>query len=209
MNTIDPHLTAILLELEKSGRDNDLREADRSRKMLNLEADTAALVHLLVRASHRKSILEIGTSNGYSTLWLADAMRACGGTVTSIDREPAKIALARANLERAHLSRLVTLIQGDATEIVAGLRTPFDCIFFDADRFSAPHQLELLLPRLPADVLMLCDNVLSHPSEVSAYLEAVAKLLDFASVTVPLGKGLHIAYRQNEYAGQSHAGQLS
>jgi len=71
-------------------------------------------------------------------------------------------------------------------------------VFFDADRLSAPEQLEILLPKLEPDVLLLADNVLSHPEEVEAYIAAVEQLLGFVSITVPVGKGLHIAYRHKE-----------
>ena len=73
---LDPKLEELLSQMERFGVENDEREIDRKRKMLNLEPATAELLHILVRATHRHSILEIGTSNGYSTIWLAHAMRA-------------------------------------------------------------------------------------------------------------------------------------
>jgi predicted O-methyltransferase YrrM len=195
---LDPKLDELLSGMERFGVENDQRETDRKRKMLNLEPETAALLHILVRATHRQSILEIGTSNGYSTIWLAHAMRAgTNGRVVSIERNPAKLEMARENLERAGLLNSVTLLEGEASETVKTLEGPFDCVFFDADRISAPKQLEILMPKLQPDVLLLADNVLSHPDEVAAYLTAVSNLADFSSVTVPVGKGLHIAYRQS------------
>jgi predicted O-methyltransferase YrrM len=71
-------------------------------------------------------------------------------------------------------------------------------VFFDADRISAPKQLEIIMPKLQPDALLLADNVLSHPDEVADYLSAVSRLADFSSVTVPVGKGLNIAYRQSK-----------
>jgi len=167
--------------------------------MLNLEPETAALLHILVRATHRQSILEIGTSNGYSTIWLAHAMRArSNGRLVSIERNPAKLEMARENLQRAGLLNSVTLVEGEASDVVRTLEGPFDCVFFDADRISAPKQLEILIPKLVPDVLLVADNVLSHPEEVADYLSAVSGLTDFSSVTVPVGKGLNIAYRQGK-----------
>src|SRR4029077_16616130 len=99
---LDPKLAELLSEMERFGVENDQRETDRKRKMLNLEPETAALLHILVRATHRQSILEIGTSNGYSTIWLAHAMRArSNGRLVSIERNPAKLEMARENLQRA------------------------------------------------------------------------------------------------------------
>lgn len=194
---VNPELKSLLQEIFEAGRKNDERETDRSRKMLNLEPDTARLIHILLCAGRRKRILEIGTSNGYSTIWLADAARSAGdGRVTTIDRNPAKAKLARENLTRAGLIDFVTIEEGEASAVVRKLSGPFDCVFFDADRFSAPQHLEVLMPRLTPDVLLLADNVLSHPAEIAGYIDAMTRLEEFSSVTVPIGKGLHIAYRQ-------------
>jgi predicted O-methyltransferase YrrM len=118
--------------------------------------------------------------------------------VISIDLDPDKQTQADANLRRAGLREVVDLRCGDATEIVAGLPGPFDCVFFDADRYSAPAQLSLLMPKLAPDVLLLADNVLSHPTEITAYLSALEGLLGFDRVILPLGKGLSMAYRSDE-----------
>lgn len=192
---MDAQLEALLGELYAQGQANDAQTADRGQKMLNLEPVTARLVSLLVRLGHRRNILEIGTSNGYSTIWLAASVHSLGGHVTSVDRDPAKHALADANLRRAGLRDTVGLIAGDATAIVSRLAGPFDCVFFDADRRSAPTQLAALLPKLAPDALLLHDNALSHPDEIAAYLDMVAQLSDFEHQIVPVGKGLSVAYR--------------
>ena len=195
---MDPQLRQLLAELEEAGRQHDSQESDHARKMLNLEPPTAHLLSILVRSSRRTRLLEIGTSNGYSTLWLAWATRPLGGHVTSIDREADKLALADHNLRRAGLRGFVDLIQGEASQVVATLAGPFDCVFFDADRLSAPTQLALLESKLTADVFLLADNALSHPQELAAYLEAAQVLPQFEHLVIPIGKGLSLAYR---YAG--------
>ena len=191
----DADIRTFLIELYESGQQNDAQEQERSRKMLNLEPETAQFLNILIRSSHRARLLEIGTSNGYSTIWLAWAMSLTGGRVVSIDRDADKQARADANLRRVELHEVVDLRCGDATEIVAGLPGPFDCVFFDADRYSAPAQLSLLMPKLTPDVLLLADNVLSHPTEIAAYLRALEALSGFDRVIVPIGKGLSVAYR--------------
>lgn len=191
----DQQLRQFLEELYQEGQANDTRQEDRRQKMLNLEPQTAQFISLLVRSSKRRHVLEIGTSNGYSTCWLAWSVKHTGGHVTSVDREPHKHALAEANLRRAGLRELVELRCGDATEIVAALPGPFDCVFFDADRYSAPGQLALLLPKLAPGALLLADNALSHPPEIADYLKAVRALPDFEEMVIPVGKGLSIAYR--------------
>jgi predicted O-methyltransferase YrrM len=185
----------LLSELEAWGRENDAQEEIHSKKMLNLEPDTARLIGILIRASQRKRLLEVGTSNGYSTIWLAWAARATGGRVTSIERNADKQAMAEANLRRAGLRDRVDLLLGDATEVIAALPGPFDFVLFDADRISAPDQLKLLLPRLLPGAMVLADNALSHPAEIAPYLKAVEALADFDHMVVPVGKGLSLAYK--------------
>jgi predicted O-methyltransferase YrrM len=193
---MEASLRRLLTELEEAGRRHDAQEQDHSRKMLNLEPETAQLLSILVRSSRRTRLLEIGTSNGYSTIWLAWATRPLGGHVTSIEREAHKLALADGNLRQAGLREVVDLIPGDATQVVATLAGPFDCVFFDADRTSAPSQLALLVPHLTAEVFLLADNALSHPQEIAAYLAAVEALPQFEHLVIPVGKGLSLAYRQ-------------
>ncbi len=193
---MDRELNDLLSAMEQLGRENDTPETDRRCKLLNLERDPAALVHILVAAGSRHSVLEIGTSNGYSTLSLAYALRSRpADRITSIERDAMKVEMARENLQRAGLGDRVTLMHGDASEVVKTLPGPFDCVLFDASRTSAPGQLHTLLPKLAANVMLLCDNILSHPAELADYLSALERLRDFISVTVPIGKGLHIAFR--------------
>ncbi len=190
-------LDALLRELEIEGQRNDSHEKDRKKKFLNLERPTAELIHVLLQASRRKHVLEIGTSNGYSTIWIAAALKSCDDvTFISIEISPEKLAQARKNLRRAGFERRVQLMEGSATDVVASLRGPFDCVFFDADRVGAPAQLRLLLPKLSEEVLLLADNALSHPEEISAYKAFVEQLPGFICTLTPVGKGLHVAWRR-------------
>ena len=192
---MEQKLQNLLDELERAGAANNAVETDRSRKMLNLEPGTARLVAILARATSATRVLEIGTSNGYSTIWLGWAVAPAGGRVISIEKSPEKHAMARENLARAGLENYVELRLGDASEIARELPGPFDLVFFDADRLTAPEQLRILVPKLTPRALLLADNVLSHPDEIVGYLNAVADLSDFEHVVVPVGKGLSIACR--------------
>ncbi len=192
---MEGHIQNLLRELYESGQQNDVHEQERSKKMLNLEPDTAQFISILIHSSQRKRLLEIGTSNGYSTIWLAWAARATGGHIISIDRDEQKLLQADVNLQRAHIREFVDLFHGDATEIVTDFPGPFDFVFFDADRISAPKQLALLIPKLAPDVFVLADNVLSHPDEIAGYLAAIKEVPGFEHMVVPVGKGLSVAYR--------------
>jgi predicted O-methyltransferase YrrM len=188
-------LRKLLRELEEKGLENDARTTERPRMMLNLDPASAQLLSILVRASGATRAVEIGTSNGYSTIWIAWSIAPVDGRIVSIDRNPDKHVLARENLRRANLLDRVELRTGDATEIVRQLTGPFDLVFLDADRRKFPEIMQILLPMLAPRVLVIADNVLSHPEEIAEYLKLVSSLPDFQHTTVPVGKGLSIAYR--------------
>lgn len=193
---MDSELKALLSELEQFGADNDTtHQDDRSKKMLNLEADAAKFISILARTGKCPRMLEIGTSNGYSTLWWAWVATQTDGHVTSIELNPDKQAMADANLKRAGLRDRVELLLGDATDIIKSLDGTFDFVFFDADRLSAPEQLKLLLPKIESGALVLADNVLSHPEQIAGYLDAINALNDFDHMVINVGKGVSVAYR--------------
>ncbi len=122
---MDERIAAILAEIAQQGREHDARETDYSKRMLNLDPETARLVHILARGSRAKSILEIGTSNGYSTIWLASAAAAERGRVVTLDHSSEKQAMARDNLRRAGLLESVELRSGKAATLVRELAGPF------------------------------------------------------------------------------------
>lgn len=193
---MDDNLKALLAELEQFGADNDDGQNDRSKKMLNLESDAALFISILARNGQCKRMLEIGTSNGYSTIWWAWVAAQTNGHVTSIELSPEKQEMAKANLKRAALDHQVELLLGDATEIVKSLDGTFDFVFFDADRLSAPEQLQLLLPKIETGALVLADNVLSHPDQIAGYLDAINALDDFDHMVINVGKGISLAYKR-------------
>jgi len=187
-------IRAYLKQLEEHARTHDAQESEHSRKLLNLEPETAELVSIFARSSRARRVLEIGTSNGYSTIWLAASIGPEGGRVISIDRSPEKHKMAHDNLLAAGLKQYVDLRLGDATEVIKTLPAPFDFVFFDADRTSAPGQLTLLLPKLAPQSLILADNVLSHPDEIAGYLAMVKGLKQLQHALIPVGKGLSVAF---------------
>jgi predicted O-methyltransferase YrrM len=191
---MNAEIRTFLKQLEEHARAHDARESEHSRKLLNLEPETAELVSIFARSSRARRVLEIGTSNGYSTIWLAASIGPEGGRIISIDRSPEKHKMAQDNLSATGLLQYVDLRLGDATEIIKMIPGPFDFVFFDADRISAPGQLTLLLPKLTPRALILADNVLSHPDEIAGYLAMVNGLKQLQHVVVPMGKGLSVAF---------------
>ncbi len=192
---MESQLESLLSGLHQWGREHDEVQPELARKMLNLQPDTALLISILVRSSRRQRMLELGTSNGYSTIWLASAARELGGQVTSVDHSAAKLAQADVNLHRANLRQFVDLRLGDAAAVIDTLSGPFDFVFFDSVQMKPWIPLQRVWPKLSADAFVLADNVLSHPVEMQPFLSAVAAQAGFDHVVVPVGKGLFVAYR--------------
>jgi len=192
---MDETRLAFLDELARLGEAHDARETVHARRKLNITPDTGRLLWILVRAARATRLLEVGTSNGYSTIWLADAARETGGRVVTLEHDADKVREARQNLARAGLSEAVEIRQGRAAETLAALPGPFDFVFLDADRPSYRAYLELIVPKVVPGGLLVADNVVSHRQELEEYLTRVKGDPAWLSVTVPIGKGEEVSLR--------------
>ena len=188
-------LLVLLEKLAKIGEVNDARETARPKRMLNITRDTGRLLWILVRAMGATRILEVGTSNAFSTIWLADAARSTGGRVTTLELNPDKIAMARTNLATAGLEGVVDIMEGRAADTLAALPGPFDVVFLDADRPSYLAYLELVVPKLRSGGMLIADNATSHAPELQDYLRRVKSHPQLFAVTVPIGNGEEIAVK--------------
>jgi predicted O-methyltransferase YrrM len=192
---MDDTLLGFLEKLARVGEDNDARETARPKRMLNITRDTGRLLWILARAMGATRILEVGTSNAFSTIWLADAARSTGGRVTTLELNPEKIALARINLASAGLDGVVDIIEGRAADTLAELPGPFDIVFFDADRPSYLAYLEWVVPKLRSGGMLIADNVTSHAEELQDYQRRVKSHPQLFTVTVPIGNGEEVALK--------------
>ena len=192
---MDGKLQLLLDGLYAQGQAVDSAEPDRLRRRRNLEPDSARLLTLILRASRARDVVEIGTSNGYSAIWLADAVRPGGGSVTSVDVEISPDA--RLNLERAGLAELVQLCRADGGSYLAGLPdNSVDLLFLDAERTEYPGWWPHPRRVLRIGGVLAVDNVLSHPGEVAEFLTLVnGDGGAFSGTTVAVGKGLFLALR--------------
>ncbi|MEV6231349.1 O-methyltransferase [Saccharopolyspora shandongensis] len=182
-------LTELLRELEEFGEINDAATGDRSRKMLNITHDTGKFLALLVKFGKCRNVLEIGTSNGYSTLWLADAVGE-DGTVTTIERAPHKIAMAEQNFQRAGLGSRIQQIADDAGRFIAS-RTAgeYDFVFLDSDRGQYADWWPSLQRILADGCLLVVDNAISHAHQLEDFNRLVAASDGYLSSLAPIGKG--------------------
>ncbi len=173
-NAMPDQLQKLLQELERFGNEQDARAASRSERMLNITRDTGQFLLVLIRALRAQRVLEIGTSNGYSTLWLAHAVQPFGGRVTTLERSSYKIGLARENFARAGLQGYIDQIHGDAGNFLKQPASePYPFIFLDSDRGEYVGWWSALQDRLAAGGMIVIDNATSHPREVEPLWQLV------------------------------------
>ncbi|MFV2029506.1 O-methyltransferase [Neisseria sp. S1] len=189
-------LKQYLENLYQQYQQHDEGEADRLNRWLSLEPETAALLTVMVRSKQAKKVLEVGTSGGYSTLWLADAVRDHGGSVRTLEINKERKKTAKQHLREMKLDGYVRMEVCDAGDFLAEYQKYYDVVFLDADRSRYagywPH-LQRILAK-PGSLLAV-DNVLSHPEECAEFLALVAADKEFRCTTVPVGKGLFVAVR--------------
>jgi predicted O-methyltransferase YrrM len=191
------HQRSLLADrLYAAGREHDARQDDRLARWRNVEPETAALLGVLVRTKQARRILEIGTSNGYSTIWLGDAAEDTGGMVVSVEIEPSRTALARENLAQAGVDASVELRTEDAAQALRGFPdAAFDVVFLDAERPDyIGYWADLVRTLAPAGLLVV-DNVISHADELIGFLVIAENDERFDAVEVPIGAGVLLAVR--------------
>ena len=177
-------------ELAALGPAHDAAEPDRHRRLLNITPDTGPLLALLVRATRARRILELGTSNGYSTLWLAEAARDTGGRVSTVEWRDDKTALARDTFRRAGVDDVVALHVADAGAVLgAAADGAYEFVFLDADRERYVAWWPDLARVLTPGGLLVLDNATSHAAELAAFTAAVAGAPAFTTALVPVGNG--------------------
>ena len=187
-------LKAYLETVYSESRAHDETQTERAACWRNLHPDSAALLAVLVRAKQARKVLEVGTSNGYSTLWLADAVRDTGGSLRTLEIDKARKKAARQNLREAKLEDFVRMEVCDAGEFLRDYPKYYDVVLLDADRsqYTAywPH-LQRILTK-PGSLLVV-DNVLSHADEVQAFIALVEADKNFSSMVLDIGAGLLLA----------------
>ena len=189
-------LEKLLVELEQFGMSNDGSTSERPRKMLNITRDTGEFLVVLVKAMRARRVLEIGTSNGYSTLWLASAARDIGGSVTTVEKDQYKIDLATANFARSGLARYISQLHEDAAQLLQrSADAAFDFIFLDSERPEYPGWWPNIRRVLRPGGLLVVDNATSHPREVAPFVALVKADAEFATSLVPVGNGEFLAVR--------------
>lgn len=182
-------------EIHAAATEHDAALEDRLARYRVLEPETAELLALLVRATGARRVLEIGTSIGYSTLWLADAAEAVGGAVVSVEIDPERSNAARANLSRAGLSADLR-VEDAADTLRAGGDEAWDLIFLDAERPAYAGYWPDVLRSLAPGGLVAVDNVRSHADQLQELLAIMAAEPAVTSTQVAIGAGLQLGVKR-------------
>jgi predicted O-methyltransferase YrrM len=193
---VNDSLETLKAELERLGAANDRATAERSRRMLNITRDTGEFLSVLVRATLARRVLEIGTSNGYSTLWLAEAAKAVGGAVTTVEYSEYKVGLAAANFARSGLAPYITLVHDDAGRLLERSEpSGFDFVFLDSERPAYPGWWPQLRRVLRPGGLLVVDNAISHVEQLAPFVSLVNADPLFTTSLVPVGNGEFVAVK--------------
>jgi len=189
-------LETLKAELERFGEVNDTATKESPRRMLNITRETGEFLAVLVRATAARRVLEIGTSNGYSTLWLAEAAKGIDGSVTTVEFADYKIGLASANFARSGLSPLITLVHDDAGRVLQQSdEGAYDLIFLDSERPEYPSWWPYLRRVLRPGGLLIVDNATSHVEQMAPFVALVTADPEFATCRIPVGKGEFLAVK--------------
>jgi predicted O-methyltransferase YrrM len=183
--------------------DNDAArlKAFRGDKLVALDRGKAELCYQLCRATGARRIVEIGTSYGVSTLYLAAALRDTlkmggEGIVIGTEYEPAKAAAARAHFEEAGLSRFIELREGDLRETLKTLEGPVDFVLVDIWIAMARPAIEIVAPHLRPGAIVLCDNTEQYRDHYADYFDFIdAPANRFRTMTLPFDGGLELSVR--------------
>lgn len=192
---IDPRTRAVLDRLEARDARERAEDTPRSVRLRQVTPDVGLFLHNLVLAARPQSLIEIGTSGGYSTVWLGTAARATGGAVTTLEIDPMKVALAREALQETGLDRTVTILEGDAFEYLRSRKDTAGFVFLDAEKEDYLEFLSLVVPLLAPGAILVADNLTSHEQDLRAFRAAALTDPRLSAVVVPIGRGELFAVR--------------
>ena len=183
IETFDITTQNILKELEKTQHD-----------FWNISRVTAEFMYNFIVDGGIKSVIEVGTSNGYSGIWLGKALKKTGGHLTTIEFYDKRIVLAKDNFDKCGVSDVITIKQGDAATVLEYLPEDYkvDFAFVDANKRQYIDFFHLIDPHLVKGGYIACDNVISHAPKVQTFLEDIDKNPNYENVVLPLPAGLSL-----------------
>lgn len=175
-----------------------LAELEKTQKEFwNIPRKTGVLINMFIKMMNIKSALEIGTSNGYSGLWISKALKETGGRLTTIEYYDKRQSVAIENFRKCGVLDIVRPLQGSACEVLEGLaeEEKFDFVFIDANKREYVEYFKLVKPHLTEKALIIADNITSHAEKVQTFIDAVDADDEFQYEIVEVPGGILIAYK--------------
>jgi predicted O-methyltransferase YrrM len=176
----------------------------RDEFLLAVGEETATFLHALATSARPKVMLEIGTSYGYSTVWLAAAARASGSRLISLELDPEKARFAAQQIEAAGLAAVVEIRIGDALELLKSAPETFDFVLLDLWKELYVPCFDLFLPKLNPGAWVIADNMIHPPfdqAQAAVYRKRVRETNAFDTLLMPIGSGIEVSYRRSDGAG--------
>lgn len=193
MDTVD----SLLLQLEQYGEEHDRNKKTREEKLRNVSREMGQFLSILVKGCNAKNILEIGTSNGYSTLWLANAVEETNGNVTTVELSSERVGEALVNFEKANLLQRIDIHNQEAGAFLdSQLDHSFDFIFLDSERTQYMWWFEHIKRMLQPQGLLVVDNATSRASELVEFIKMIEEDEMFETVLLAFQKGAFVARKK-------------
>lgn len=181
----DADTEEVLAELEETQHD-----------FWNISRQSANFLNMLVKISGAKNVVEVGTSNGYSGIWLANAVKATGGHLTTIEYWEKRIVLAQDNFKKCSVEDLITIRQGDASEVLESINLDIDFAFIDANKSEYIKYFEIIDKKLKKGGIIAADNITSHPEKVLTFVEKIKSDKNYQVEILDLPAGMLIGYKK-------------
>jgi predicted O-methyltransferase YrrM len=175
----------------------EMAQTDNSNLLVPLE--DGRLLRMLAESTGAKNIVEIGTYNGYSALWFCLALRTTGGKMITHEISPKNVAMARETLAKGGVTDLVTIVEGDAHEMVTKLKDPIDILFIDADKPGYADYLKKLLPLVRPGGFIVAHNTTNTARQMPDYFAAVTTDPNLESIFLgqqSIGMGITLKKRR-------------
>ena len=180
MLDVDETTKEVLLELEKT-----------QEEFWNVDRQTANFLNMIVKSLNCKNVLEIGTSNGYSAIWISKALKETKGHLTTIEFWDKRLNLAIENFKKCKVDDIITTKLGSASDVLIDLEgETYDLVFIDANKLEYHKYFERVHPLLKKGGIILADNVVSHAKKVQPFLDTIINHPDYQSELLNFQDGL-------------------
>jgi predicted O-methyltransferase YrrM len=174
---------------------SDIRAKDTGQ--LAISEEDGKFLRLLIASGGKKRALEIGGASGYSAIWLAQGLRATGGSLVSIEYDPGRAKELAENIRKAGMTDVVHVIAGDAFAEIPKLQGTFDFVFLDAWKRDYKKFLDLVYPRLDKGGLFTAHNVVNKKGEMEDFLTAIQRNPSlWTAIVSPASEGISISYKR-------------